>query len=169
MKIRIIECFSGIGACSKALKNLGYDVEIVDAIDNDKFAMKSFNAIHDTNFEVQDIAKWNKRFDNIDLVCGGFCCQDISIAGKQAGIIKGVTRSGLMYELMRIISEISPHYVLIENVKNLLSKKHIDKLKELLIFLSDKGYKVSMDVLNASDYNVPQNRPRVFIVGERDE
>ncbi len=57
------------GACSVALKRLGIDLEIVDAVENDKFALASFNAIHGTNFELQDIRNYNKIFDNIDLIC----------------------------------------------------------------------------------------------------
>ena len=60
--MRIIELFAGIGACSKALKNIGIDVEIVDAVEIDKYAIKSFNAIHGTNFDVQDMWQTNERF-----------------------------------------------------------------------------------------------------------
>ena len=164
-KFRVIECFGGIGACTKALKRIGLDVEIVDYIELDKYAVNSFNAINNTLFPVQDITKWDKDYKDIDLICGGFPCQDVSIAGKQAGIVKGKTRSGLMYELMRIITKIKPRYVIAENVKNILSHKHISQLEEFLCFLSSNGYSVTMDVLNAKDYGIPQNRERIFILG----
>ena len=83
--MRIIELFAGIGACSKALENIGMDVEIVDAVEIDKYAISSFNAIHNTNFETQDITKWDKDFKDIDLIMHGSPCQDFSVAGKQAG------------------------------------------------------------------------------------
>ena len=83
--MRIIELFAGIGACSKALENIGIDVEIVDAVEIDKYAMASFNAIHNTNFETQDITKWDKDFKDIDLIMHGSPCQDFSVAGKHAG------------------------------------------------------------------------------------
>ena len=133
----------------------------------DKYAVASFNAIHGTNFEPQDITKWDKDIE-CDLIIGGFPCQDISIAGKGAGIIKGETRSGLMYEMMRIIAKLKPKYVIAENVKNILSQKHSPQLEEFLRFLSDQGYAVTMDMLNAKDYSVPQNRERVFMIGVRD-
>lgn len=162
-----MECFGGIGACSKALTNLGIEHEIVDLVEIDKYAVKSFNAIHGTNFEPQDITKWDKDID-VDLIIGGFPCQDISIAGKQAGIVKGETRSGLMYEMMRIIAKLKPKYVIAENVKNILSQKHQSQLEQYLCFLGEQGYKLTMDILNAKDYGVPQNRERIFILGVRD-
>lgn len=161
--LRVLECFAGIGACSKALTNLGIEYEIVDAIEIDKYAIKSFNAIHNTSFEPQDITKWNKNIE-CDILLGGFPCQDISVAGKQAGIIKGETRSGLMYEMMRIIAKLKPKYVIAENVKNILSKKHKPQLDEYIRFLETLGYHVSYQVLDSKDYGIPQHRERCFIV-----
>lgn len=163
----MLELFAGIGACSKALTNLGIEHEIVDAVEIDKYAVQSFNAVHGTNFEPQDITKWDKDIE-VDLLIGGFPCQDISVAGKGAGIVKGETRSGLMYEMMRIIAKLKPKYVIAENVKNILSYKHRPQLEEFLRFLSDQGYAVTMDMLNAKDYGVPQNRERVYMLGVRD-
>lgn len=167
-KLKILELFGGIGACSTALKRLYIDYEIVDYVEIDKYAVKSFNAIHGTNFEPQDITKWDKNIE-VDLICGGFPCQDISLAGQQKGIIKGETRSGLMYEMMRIIHKLKPKYVIAENVKNLLSDKFRPQLEEYLCFLNENGYKVTMDMLNSKDYGMCQNRERIFIIGVRDE
>ena len=116
--MRIVELFAGIGACSVALKKIGLDIEIVDAIDNDKYAIASFNAIHNTHFHIQDIKEYNKDLKNIDLITHGSPCQDFSIAGKQAGGDLGSgTRSSLMYETIRIVGQARPKYVLWENVK----------------------------------------------------
>lgn len=82
--MRVLELFAGIGACSKALKRIGIDIEIVDAVEIDKYAIASFNAIHNTNFEVQDIITYNKDWKNIDFITHGSPCQDFSLAGKQA-------------------------------------------------------------------------------------
>ena len=166
--IKILELFGGIGACSKALERLGIDYEISDYVEIDKYAVKSFNAIHGTNFEPQNITEWDKNIE-VDLICGGFPCQDISLAGQQKGIIKGETRSGLMYEMMRIIHKLKPKYVIAENVKNILSDRFRPQLEEYLCFLNNNGYKVTMDILNAKDFNIPQNRERIFIIGVRDE
>lgn len=84
-KLHTLELFAGIGACSKALERLGINLEIIDAVEIDKYAIASFNAIHNTNFEIQDITKWDKDLKNIDLITHGSPCQDFSVAGKQAG------------------------------------------------------------------------------------
>ncbi len=168
MSLKVLELFGGIGACSKALERLGIDYEIADYVEIDKYAVKSFNAIHGTNFESQDITKWDKNIE-VDLICGGFPCQDISLAGQQKGIIKGETRSGLMYEMMRIIHKLKPKYVIAENVKNILSDRFRPQLEEYLCFLNDNGYKVTMDILNSKDFNIPQSRERIFIIGVRED
>lgn len=162
--IRVLELFAGIGACSKALTNLGIEHEIVDAVEIDKYAIKSFNAIHGTNFEPQDITTWDKDVE-CDLIMHGSPCQDFSVAGRGAGGDKGSgTRSSLMYETLRIVEKLRPRYVIWENVKNLLSKKHRHNFSAYLVQMSNLGYKSLYTVLNAKDYGVPQNRERVFVV-----
>ncbi|MEG2229955.1 MAG: DNA (cytosine-5-)-methyltransferase [Bacilli bacterium] len=167
-KLKIIELFGGIGACSKALTNLKIDYQVVDYVEIDKFAVKSYNAIHETNFETQDITKWDKNI-YADLIIGGFPCQDISIAGLQKGIIKGETRSGLMYEMQRVIQKVKPKYVITENVKNFISKKFKPQFDDYLQYLESIGYKNYWQVMNAKDYGIPQNRERVFIVSVRSD
>lgn len=167
-EIKVLELFGGIGALTKAFKRLQIPHKVVDYVEIDKYAVASYNAINDTNFEPQDICEWDKDIE-VDLICGGFPCQDISLAGQQKGIIKGETRSGLMYEMMRIIHKLKPKYVIAENVKNILADKFRPQLEEYLCFLNDNGYKVTMDCLNAKDYGIPQNRERIFIIGVRDE
>lgn len=167
--LRVLELFAGIGACSKALTNLNIPHEIVDAVEIDKFAIKSFNAIHGTNFEPQDIREWNKDVE-CDLIMHGSPCQDFSVAGKQAGGDKGSgTRSSLMYETLRIVEKLKPKYVIWENVKNLLSKKHMHNFETYQEAMRELGYVNYYQVLNAKDYGIPQNRERVFTVSIRDD
>ena len=162
--IKILELFGGIGACSKALERLGIEYEIADYVEIDKYAVKSFNAMHDTNFEPQDICKWDKDIE-VDLIMHGSPCQDFSLAGKQAGGDKDSgTRSSLMYETIRIVEKLKPKYVIWENVKNLLSKKHRHNFDAYLETMEQLGYTNYYQVLNAKDYGIPQNRERVFTV-----
>ena len=164
MKLKVLELFGGIGACSKALERLGIDYEIADYVEIDKYAVKSFNAIHGTNFEPQDICKWDKDIE-VDLIMQGSPCQDFSLAGKQAGGDKDSgTRSSLMYETIRIVEKLKPKYVIWENVKNLLSKKHRHNFDAYLETMESLGYINYYQVLNAKDYGIPQNRERVFTV-----
>ena len=162
--IRVLELFSGIGSCSKALERLGIEHEIVDSVEIDKYAVKSFNAIHGTNFEPQDITKWDKDI-KVDLIMHGSPCQDFSIAGRGKGGDKGSgTRSSLLYETVRIVGKLKPKVVIWENVKNLLSKKHVHNFNAYLEAMEGLGYKNYYKVLNAKDYNIPQNRERVFTI-----
>lgn len=166
--MKVLELFAGIGACSKALERLGFNVEIVDAVEIDKYAIASFNAIHNTNFEVQDITTWNKDLKDIDLITHGSPCQDFSVAGKQAGgDINSGTRSSLMYETIRIVGKLRPKYVLWENVKNLLSKKHKHNFDAYIETMNILGYNSYYEVLNAKDYGIPQNRERVYTISIR--
>ena len=167
--LRVLELFAGIGACSKALTNLGIEHEIVDAVEIDKYAVKSFNAVHGTNFEPQDITKWDKDIE-CDLIMHGSPCQDFSVAGKGAGGDKDSgTRSSLMYETLRIVEKLKPKYVIWENVKNLLSAKHRHNFDAYLEDMERLGYHSQYQVLNAKDYGVPQNRERVFTVSIRND
>jgi DNA (cytosine-5)-methyltransferase 1 len=167
--LKVLELFSGIGACSKALTNLGIEHEIVDSVEINKYAVQSFNAVHGTNFEPQDITKWDKDIE-ADLIMHGSPCQDFSVAGKNAGGDKGSgTRSSLMYETLRIVEKVKPKYVIWENVKNLLSKKHRHNFDAYLEAMERLGYHSQYQVLNAKDYGVPQNRERVFTVSIRND
>lgn len=165
MSLRIIELFGGIGACTAAIKQLNIPYEIVDYVEIDKYAVASYNAINNTRFEPQDITKWDKDFKDIDLIMHGSPCQDFSLAGKGAGGDEGSgTRSSLLYESIRIISKIKPKYVVWENVKNVLSKKHKHNFENYLKKMEELGYKNYYQVLNAKDYGIPQNRERVFTI-----
>lgn len=168
-KLRLLELFGGIGACSKALERLGIDYEIADYVEIDKYAVKSFNAIHNTNFEPQDITQWDKQID-VDLIMHGSPCQDFSVSGKQAGGDEGSgTRSSLMYETLRIVEKLKPKYVIWENVKNIISKKHVHNFNNYINKMSELGYTNYYQVLNAKDYGIPQNRERVFTVSIRND
>lgn len=168
-KLKVLEAFGGIGACTQALKNLGIDFEVVDYIEIDKYACKSYNAINNTNFEPQDITEWDKDID-VDLIMHGSPCTNISVAGKQEGADEGSgTKSSLMYETLRIVEKLKPKYVVWENVKNLLGPKHRHNFDNYIKRMESLGYTSCYKVLNAKDYGVPQNRERVFTVSIRND
>ena len=169
MAIKVLELFGGIGACSKALERLGIEYELADYVEIDKHAVKSFNAMHGTNYETQDIREWDKDIQ-VDLIIHGSPCQDFSIAGENAGGDKGSgTRSSLMYETIRIVKKLKPKYVIWENVKNLLSKKHKHNFDAYLETMAQLGYTNYYEVINAKDQGVPQNRERVFTISVRND
>lgn len=166
-KLKLLELFGGIGACSKALEKLNIPYEIVDYVEIDKYAVASYNAMHNTNFEPQDITTWNKDVE-VDLIMHGSPCQDFSLAGKQAGGDENSgTRSSLMYETLRIVEKLKPKYVIWENVKNVISKKHKHNYDNYCNKMSELGYMSYGRVLNSKDYGIPQNRERVFTISIR--
>lgn len=167
MKLKILELFGGIGACTKALKNLGIEYEIADYVEIDKYCVASYNAMNGTNFEPQDITDWNKDIA-VDLIMHGSPCQDFSLAGQQAGGDEGSgTRSSLMYETIRIVEKLKPKYIIWENVKNVISKRHKHNFDNYIERLNQAGYRSYYQVLNAKDYGIPQNRERVFTISIR--
>lgn len=170
--LRLIELFAGIGSQTQALTNIGIAHKVVAISEIDKYAIQSYEAIHGIANNLGDIRKIEELPD-ADLWTYSFPCQDISVAGKGAGIKEG-TRSGLLFEverLLRVASEKGtlPKYLLLENVKNLVSKKFRADFDKWLDFLAELGYTNYWKVLNAKDYGIPQNRERVFCVSIRGE
>lgn len=170
--LRLVELFAGIGSQTQALTNIGIAHKVVAISEIDKYAIQSYEAMHGTANNLGDIRKIEELPD-ADLWTYSFPCQDISVAGKGAGIKEG-TRSGLLFEverLLRVASEKGtlPKYLLLENVKNLVSKKFKTDFDKWLDFLAELGYTNYWKVLNAKDYGIPQNRERVFCVSIRGE
>ena len=168
--LKIIELFAGIGSQHQALKNIGVEHEVVAISEIDKYAIKSYEALHGSANNLGDITKI-ERLPQADLWTYSFPCQDVSVAGKLAGITEG-TRSGLLYEVERLLKIANdegtlPTYLLLENVKNLVSKRFKADFDKWLDFLSSIGYTNYWKVLNAKDYGIPQNRERVFCVSIR--
>lgn len=170
--LRLNELFAGIGSQTQALTNIGIAHKVVAISEIDKYAIQSYEAMHGKANNLGDIRKIEELPD-ADLWTYSFPCQDISVAGKGAGIKEG-TRSGLLFEverLLRVASEKGtlPKYLLLENVKNLVSKKFKADFDKWLDFLAELGYTNYWKVLNAKDYGIPQNRERVFCVSIRGE
>lgn len=168
--IRLLSLFTGIGAFETALRNLQIPYELVGFSEIDKFAIKSYCTIHgvDENKNLGDVKKINtNELKEVDFMTWGFPCQDISIAGNLKGIEKDKTRSGLYFEGYRILKDVMPKISIIENVKNLTSKRFKEKFVMILKEIEDLGYNNYWRVLNAKDFGIPQNRERVFIISIR--
>lgn len=170
--MKILSLFSGIGAFEKALKNIGIEYKLIGFSEIDRYAIKSYCAIHNESEEknLGDITKIDisKLPKDIDLITHGSPCQDFSIDGKQAGGDLGTgTRSSLMWNTINIVTYCKPKYVIWENVKNLLSKKHRHNFDSYLSIMESLGYNNYYQVLNAKDYGIPQNRERVYTISIR--
>ncbi|MBS5369375.1 MAG: DNA (cytosine-5-)-methyltransferase [Coprobacillus cateniformis] len=173
-EIRLIELFAGIGSQAKALERLKVKFAHYKVIEFDKYAIKSYNAIHGTNFKTSDITK-TKASDleivNTDqyeyIMTYSFPCQDLSLAGKQRGMSKGSgTRSGLLWEVERLLDECEelPQILLMENVPEVIGQKNIEDFQKWQLKLESLGYSNYVQILNAKDYGIPQNRRRCFMI-----
>lgn len=163
-----LDLFAGVGGIRLGMEQAGH--ECVGWVERDKFARKSYIAIHkpDNEFTEKDINNVSSReLPKADCWCFGFPCQDISVAGKQGGFTNG-KRSSLFFKVTGLIRELKeedkPSYLFIENVKNLLSINKGWDFAKLLIEMDEIGYDVEWDVLDSAEV-VPQHRERIFIVG----
>lgn len=163
-ELKIISLFSGYGTQELALKYSGIKYRNVANCDILKSANEAYDSLHTTEEgNLGDVSKVDeKTFPHCDFLTYSFPCQDISISGVQRGIEKG-TRSGLLYEVERIVEHNKPKFLLMENVKNLVSKNHIKKFNDYIDKLNSLGYGSAWMVLNGADFGCPQNRERVFM------
>lgn len=164
-KIRVLELCAGYGSQALALKNLGFDV-YSEIAEFDKYASQAYMQLHGETKNYGDIYTIDEtKLPYFDMITYSTPCQDFSVAGKGKGGDKGSgTRSSLLWECERIIRAVKPKYLLMENVKNLLSDKHRHNFNEWLKVLESMGYTNYYKVLNAKDYGIPQNRERIFCV-----
>lgn len=166
--MKFIDFFSGIGGFHTGLEKAG--MKCIGWCEFDKFAQASYRAMYDTDnlWFGDDVTKVKgKDLPKADLWAFGFPCQDVSIAGKQKGIKEG-TRSGLFFEIMRLIDERKenkPKWLVCENVKNLLSIDGGGGFLTVVSEMAERGYSIEWGVYNSKNYGVPQNRERVYIIG----
>ena len=162
---KILELFGGIGAPRKALVNLGIDHKAIDYVEINEQAVRAYNALYDNRHKPQSVVGWNLR---PDILIHGSPCQDFSRSGKRlGGNDEDKTRSSLMWETLRIIENMGawmPRYVIWENVTGVLDKDMIHSFNKYLVRMDELGYTNSFEVLNATDFGIPQKRERVFTV-----
>ena len=166
--LRVFTAFSGYDSQCLALNRLGIDYDLVGWSEIDPAAIKAHDALFpqyaDRNYG--DISKidWSVVPD-FDLFTYSFPCTDLSNAGRQAGFDEGSgTRSSLLWECRKAISIKRPKYMMLENVKALLSDKFVDLFKKWCEELESYGYVNYYDILNSKDFGVPQSRERVFVI-----
>ena len=169
--IRIFEAFAGYGSQSIALERIKekfptFEYKIVGISEIDETPIKAYNVLHENVKNYGDIK--NINWDSVpefDLFTYSFPCTDISMIGKKLGLDEGSgTRSALLWECKRAIEKKKPKYLLMENVKALTYKNNIDNFNSWIKYLESLGYHNYYKVLNAKDFNVPQNRERVFMI-----
>ena len=165
--MKFLDLFAGIGGFRLGMESAGH--ECVGFCEIDKFARKSYKAIHNMEGEIElhDITRVSnesvRRIGSVDVICGGFPCQAFSIAGNRRGFED--TRGTLFFEIARFASILRPKYLFLENVKGLLNHDGGATFETILGALDELGYNVEWQVLNSKDFGVPQNRERVFIIG----
>jgi DNA (cytosine-5)-methyltransferase 1 len=167
--MKFIDFFSGIGGFRLGMEMVGH--ECVGHCEIDKFADKSYRAMHDVKegeWYAPDIrAVEPGDLSEADCYCGGFPCQAFSVAGKRGGFED--TRGTLFFEVMRLAAVRKPKYLFMENVAGLLSHDGGKTFGTILNALGELGYWYEYQVLNSKNYGVPQNRERVFIIGHLGE
>jgi DNA (cytosine-5)-methyltransferase 1 len=167
-KLRFLDLFAGIGGFRLALELAGH--KCVGFCEIDEFARQ----IYKTNFDTEGEVDWEDITEvtdsearelrgKVDLITAGFPCQAFSVAGKRRGFED--TRGTMFFEIARIAKQIEPRFLLLENVKGLLSHDKGRTFAIILSTLDELGYDVEWQVLNSKDFGVPQNRERVFIIG----
>ena len=168
MTLTFLDFFSGVGGFRHGLELAG--MKCIGFCEKDKFARKSYEAMYDTKGEWfhDDITTIDPtRLPKADLWCAGSPCQNVSIAGKRAGLYG--ERSGLFFTFVELIKsqkeEDKPEWILLENVKGLLSSGGGRDYLDYLSILDEAGYDLEWQVFNSKDYGVPQNRERIYTLG----
>ena len=174
--VRAISLFSGVGGLDMGFERAG--IETVLQAEQDPWCLevlarhwpqtervtdvRDVQAVPSDSDEFLQQLRSRHGSIHVDLVYGGFPCQDVSVAGKRAGL--GGERSGLWFEFERIVSELRPRWVVVENVPGLLSSNQGRDFAVILDGLGELGFDVAWAVLDAQHFGVPQRRRRVFIV-----
>lgn len=163
-KLKVVSLFSGIGGFEEGLKNSNINFEIVFASEIDKYAVQTYGS----NFSLEnmhgDIKEINEKdIPEHDILCAGFPCQSFSVAGKREGF--NDIRGTLFFDVIRIIKEKKPKYILLENVKNLISHDETRTIKTILQNISDCNYSFDFTIINSQEAGVPQSRERTYIFG----
>jgi len=161
--VRVLSLFSGAGGTELLLDKSRF--KLVGNCENDKYAQSVLRFHHPKLPLYPDVTELlNEDLPEFDLLTFGYPCQDVSVAGKGLGI-EG-ERSSLVFHVIELIKKHKPKYIMAENVKNHLSKKHVEFFLTVMRELSKIGYALDFQVLNTKNFGLPQNRERLFILGK---
>lgn len=161
--MKFIDLFAGIGGFYYALSSFG--AKCVFVSEWDKFAAETYEANHKIK-PAGDITLIDEsNIPSHDILCAGFPCQAFSISGKQNGFED--TRGTLFFDIARIVSKHKPKVLFLENVKNLIRHDNGKTIDVISSTLNNLGYNIYYQILNTSDYGLPQNRERIYIIGFR--
>ena len=165
--MKIVSFFAGAGGLDLGFENAGFDV--VWANEYDKEIWGTFENNHKSTFldrrSIVDIP--SSDVPDCDGIIGGPPCQSWSEAGSKRGITD--KRGQLFYEFMRILADKKPKFFLAENVSGMLLPAHKEALSNIKEMFTEIGYNLSFELLNVSDYGIPQDRKRVFFIGYRND
>ena len=168
ISLNFLDLFSGIGGFRVGLEKAGHTC--VGYVEKDKFARKSYEAIHNVEGEWtrNDITtvtneEWRELSGKVDLICSGNPCQSFSIGGFYQGFRD--SRGSLFFELFRAIEQIKPRFLLFENVEGLLHNDKGHSFRTVLNKLDEIGYDAEWSMCNSENFGFPQSRKRIFVVG----
>ena len=165
--MRLISLFSGAGGLDLGFERAGYEIVIANEFDKDIW--DTYEKNHKARLIKGDIRKIKESdFPNeIDGIIGGPPCQSWSEAGSLRGI--NDDRGKLFYDYIRILKNKQPKFFLAENVSGMLANRHSEAVQNIIDQFASCGYNVTLNLVNASDYGVPQDRKRVFYIGFRQD
>lgn len=160
--MRFGSLFAGIGGFDLGLERAGMSVKW--QVEVDPFCQRVLERHWPNVRRLEDVREVGEHnLESVDLICGGFPCTDVSVAGRRAGLAGEQSR--LWFEFERIIGEMRPDWVVIENVPGLLSSNKGKDFELIVTSLAELGYGVAWRVLDSQYFRVPQRRRRVFLVG----
>lgn len=162
--MNIISLFSGAGGLDLGFKNAGFEISIANEFD--KNIWETFEKNHDTPLIKGDIREIDlHEFSYADGIIGGPPCQSWSEAGSLRGIEDD--RGQLFFDYINVLNKVKPKFFVAENVIGMMSKRHSESVQQILNLFEDAGYDVFIKLADAVDFNVAQNRKRVFYIGFR--
>lgn len=164
--MQVISLFSGAGGLDLGFEKAGFEIPIANEFDKDIWA--TFKANHKKTKLIEgDIRKVSEEDfpGDVDGIIGGPPCQSWSEAGSLRGIEDA--RGQLFYDYIRILRKVKPKFFLAENVSGMLANRHSEAVQNIINMFEESGYDVTLNLVNAADYGVPQDRKRVFYIGFR--